>query len=468
MIRLPLATNSYPAASRPLSIQRLINFYTETEPVDAKSKLAIYQRPGLRLWKDFLSSDGIRFLHLMGGSLYVVIGVNVYRLDSGGNATLLGTVFSTTGSVYGANNGTQLAIVTASDGRGYVATSTTFGPITDPDFLGAAAVAYIDGYMAFIKPNTDVWFISNLNDAFNYDGFDAATAESQPDGLIGMVSDNRALWLFGETSVEVWYDSGDPDFPFDRISGAVIEYGCAAGGSINQADNAVLWLANDLTVRIARGYTSAERISNHGMEAAIQGYSTVSDAQSFVFTQRGHTFYVLRFPMANACWVLDLSTNSWLEWQSGVSGNAFNVCGYANAFGLDLVGDASSGKIYVLDPNTYSDNGETIIRAAVSPPYQADTLRSIMDSFELDMGVGVGLTTGQGSNPKAMLECSDDGGYTFGNQRVKEIGPIGTYNTRVRFTRMGAFRQRSIKVSFSDPVNIAIYAAAVNIRPLQT
>jgi len=466
MMRLPLATNSYPSASKPLSIQRLVNFYAETEPPDAKSKIALFQRPGLRLWKNFNSANGIRLLYPMGGSLYVVWATNVYRVDSGGNETLLGTINSTFGAVYGADNGTQLTIVTVSDSLGYVATSTTLVQITDPDFLGAVAVSYIDGYNAFIKPSTDIWFISNLNDALNYDGFDAASAESQPDGLVGMISAYRELWLFGSTSTEVWYNSGDPDFPFERISGGVLERGCSAQGSINKADNSVLWLGDDLILYRSNGY-NPQRISNHGMEDAMQGYSTVADAQSFVFAQRGHTFYVLRFPTANACWVFDFSTGALQEWQSGVSGDAFNVNGYAKAFGLDLVGDADAAKIYVLDPDVYADDGAPIIRQAVSPPYQADTLRSIMDSFELDMEVGVGLTTGQGSDPQVMLDFSDDGGNTFSYQRTRTIGRIGNYRTRVRFLRLGSFRQRSIRVSVSDPVSVTIYAAAVNIRGLQ-
>lgn len=466
MIRLPLATGSYPAASRPLSVQRLVNLYAETQPPDAKSKVAIFQRPGLRLWKNVGVSSACRLLYAMAGTLYGLFGTTVYRFDSGGNATSIGSVTSSTGAVYAADNGTQMALVTVSDGAGYVVTTTGVAQITDPDFLGAAGVAYIDGYLAFIKPNTDVWFISNLNDALAYDGFDAATAESQPDGLVGIIADHRELWMMGATSVEPWYNSGDPDFPFERVSGGTMERGCAAGGSIAKADNSVIWLADDLTVRKADGYNPV-RVSDHGIENAIQGYSTVLDAVSFVFTQRGHTFYVLTFPTANATWVLDLSTMRWTEWQSGVSGR-FAVSGYAKCYGLDLVGDAATGKIYVLDPETYSDNGEEMIRIAVSPPYQADTIRAVMDSFELDMEVGVGLTTGQGSSPTLSLDWSDDGGFTWGTIRTKSMGAIGQYRTRVRFDRLGIFRQRSLRVTVSDPVKVAIYAAAVNIRGGQT
>jgi hypothetical protein len=81
------------------------------------------------------------------------------------------------------------------------------------------------------------------------------------------------------------------------------------------------------------------------------------------------------------------------------------------------------------------------------------------------METGVGLADGQGSSPQIMLSWSDDGGKTWGNERWASAGRIGEYRHRVRWYRLGAFRQRVLRVQVSDPVPITIAAAYAEIQP---
>jgi len=43
-----------------------------------------------------------------------------------------------------------------------------------------------------------------------------------------------------------------------------------------------------------------------------------------------------------------------------------------------------------------------------APPLHADGKRLFMPWFELELEAGVGITTGQGSDPQIMLDYSDD------------------------------------------------------------
>jgi hypothetical protein len=464
-VRLPIATNSYPAASKPLSVQKLVNLYAETQPQDAKAKVALFQRPGMVLWSNLGSP--VRAMFNVQGTLYAVAGTGVYRIASNGVSTLLGNVSVSTGQVFGADNSNgQLVIVTVDDAKGWVVTTSSLTQITDEDFLGAAYVTMVDGYHIFVRPTGEQWFISDLLDPLSYDGFDIATAESQPDGLIACVNIYNTLWLFGERTIEVWQDTGNSDFPFERVSGATVSRGCAARGTIAQFDNTLGWLGDDLIVYRNQGYQPV-RISTHALENEIRKYEQadgIFDAYAFSFAVNGHTFYVLTFPSSNATWAFDASTGVWTNFQSGVE-DMWNVSAYAFVYGESLVGSAD-GKIYRLDNDVYEDDGEVLFRQAVSPPFQADTKRAKMASIIMDMEVGVGLTTGQGSNPQLVLDWSDDGGFNWSNQQFASIGAIGEYKKRVEFRRLGSFRQRSLRFTVTDPVKVSFYAAAVSIEGL--
>jgi hypothetical protein len=86
-------------------------------------------------------------------------------------------------------------------------------------------------------------------------------------------------------------------------------------------------------------------------------------------------------------------------------------------------------------------------------------------ALELMMQTGVGLATGQGSDPQARLSWSDDGGYTWSNEVSRPIGKIGERNARVRWLRLGRGRDRVFKVEISDPVRRVFTSCALTTVP---
>jgi hypothetical protein len=51
-------------------------------------------------------------------------------------------------------------------------------------------------------------------------------SKGAPDNLVGVVNSHRELLFPGTDTLEIWYDSGDADFPFARQGNAFIERGC--------------------------------------------------------------------------------------------------------------------------------------------------------------------------------------------------------------------------------------------------
>ena len=64
-----------------------------------------------------------------------------------------------------------------------------------------------------------------------------------------------------------------------------------------------------------------------------------------------------------------------------------------------------------------------------------------------------------GYNPHAMLRFSDDGGYTWSNEIVVELGQIGATAWRALWRRLGKSRDRVFEVTITDPIPIAIVNA---------
>jgi len=453
-MRIPLAVNSYQARSKPLSAQRLVNLYPETSPPDAKSRVVLIGTPGLALFAT-VGTGPVRGLQRMNNVLYAVSGIEVYKIAADGTATKLGDVTGS-GPVSMADNGSQLVIV--GDGKGWVCDGVTVVRITDPDFPPPSSVAWVDGYHVFTRVDTGQFFISSLYAATTYDALDYATAESLPDNAVAVFVDHREVWVFGEHSVEVWFNSGNATFPFERVTGASLERGCGGRYTIAKVDNSVFWLGEDNIVYRADGYTPV-RISTHAIEYAIA--KAGGQPRGWTYTQEGHAFYVLSY--ADATFVFDATVGLWHERQSHNLARWRVDCGQV-CYGQNLVGDHETGQVYALDLDTYSENGAVMVRVATSPPIHADGKKFTMAFFEIEIESGAGLASGQGADPQVMLEWSDDGGATWSNEHWTSMGQRGDFSHRPIWRRLGQAVSRIMRVTIAEPIKVAIIAANTDVK----
>lgn len=461
-IPVNFALQAYESRSKPVSAQQLVNLYPENNPQESKTPVTLHGTPGLSLFAT-VGSGPIYGMKLMRSLVYVVSGDEVYTLSSDGTSALLGTLSHSVRDIVDmAENGTQMVMVLPT-GEAYVATTSSLAQITDADFPeNVESVDFMDGYHIFSKDATDQFLISALNDATSYDPTDKSAAEDESDNIVRMFAEHEELWAMGEETIEVFVNTGNEDFPFERLTNTKIERGLAAKMSVAADDNAIFWLGEDRIVYRTNQYTPV-RISTHAIEEAIRKYTTISDAHAFIYTQGGHKFYILTFPTEEATWIYDIATKVWHERRS-FELDRWRVNRHSAAFGKNLVGDYVNGRIYELDLDAYTDNGDTIQRIAAGVPIFNNTGRMIVDRFRLDFEAGVGLTTGQGSDPRVMLEFSDDGGRTWSNEKWRDIGKLGKYKNRAVWRKQGQTRERVYRITVSDPVKVAISGAYVDLR----
>ena len=471
-MKTPILGSAYVARSVNAADNRMVNLFPEIVPEGGKEPAFLQRAPGLTALAT-IGIGPIRGLWTYGSYGYVVSGPTLFQIDSSWVATAKGTVGGT-GPVSMADNGTQLFIAANPLGYIYNASTNVFQQITDPDFPGAGTVGYIDGYFTFNEPDSQKIWVTQLLDGTSVDPLEFASAEGNPDNVVAIFVDHREVWVFGTNSTEVWYDAGLLDFPLTRIQGAFNELGCAAPYSIAKMDNQVYWLGKDARgqgiVYKAAGYIG-QRVSTHAIEWQMQEYADLTDAVGYTYQQDGHSFYVLNFPSANTTWVYDVATGAWHERASFANGDFNRHRANNQMFFNDttVVGDYQTGKIYAFDLEVYADDGaaQKWLRSWRALPTGANNLtRTIQHALQLDCETGVGLNSGQGSDPQVMLRWSDDGGHTFSNEHWKSMGAIGKFGKRTIWRRLGAtmkIRDRVYEVSGTDPVRIYIMGAELAI-----
>lgn len=465
-IPVPFVGPSYEARSTYANAERAINCFVEINP-SSRAPLALYGTPGLPKVAT-VASSGARAAITFGRYSWFVVGTFVYRIDQNYVVSRsAGSLVTGSGIVSVASNGTEVLIVDGA--RGYVLNlaSNSLTTITDVDFPnGVTQADYMDGYFIVTGNGTQQFYISELLSGGTWDGTDFASAEGSPDNTVGLIVDHREVWLFGSNSAEIWVNTGASPFPFERSGNTFIEHGCIAPRSIQKMDNTVFWLGGDDrgygVVWRAAGYVPT-RVSTHAIEHAIATYPTITDAYAFTYNQEGHAFYVLTFPSAGKTWVFDASTSMWHEraYRDPVTGSLgqWRPSVHCILNGEHLVGDHADGRIYKLDLDYFTDDGDPILRLRASQTQAQLQTRLFYNWLQVDMQTGVGLATGQGSNPKLMMRYSNNGGQSWSDIRQGTVGAIGDYDGRCIFSRMGAGRNRVWEVSMTDPVPFCIVGA---------
>lgn len=453
-LSLPLA--SYELRTAQASTSRLVNCHPEALPEDSPWPFRLARADGLASWAT-VGTGPIEGLYADHGLLYAVSGGGFYSITSTPTATFRGAVGSSS-EIDMDSNETAVVIVSPPAAYSYTPGTTTFATISDADFTarGAGDVEFCDNFMLFREPDTARFFALDLGSVSAATSTMFATAEGAPDTLVGMKVDQRQVLLFGEKSLELWYNAGVSGFPFERMEPGFIERGCVNGKTVAKLDQSVIWVADDYTVRRLEGLTPV-RISTHAVEQWLRSVTLLS-LRAYSYSREGHFFYMLTAP--EGCFVFDAATQLWAERSTYGSEPAWEWGNPVSFAGKILVGSTVSNVIAELSPTTYTETGPTTQRMEWTyTPVYPQGQRVFFDRFEIVGEVGVGLTTGQGSDPEIMLSWSDDGGQTWFNAPNRKLGKIGEYGSRVFWSGLGSCSSahgRVFRAAVSDPVRFTV------------
>lgn len=456
--------------------ERLVNWMVERmESPGATARFALYPTPGMS-FVSYTDTGPGRAHEFYDNREFIVDGALFYEIDETGTPTARGTlaVDSNPATIsWNGDGGGELFIT--SGGNGYVMNLTTNVVSTISALTGKATMGrMLHGYFLALDANTGTIYSSELQDGLTWNTSTMFQQRSaQPDPWWSMEVKGDYIYLFGPETGEVWYDAGSSPFPFAKHPSGGIEFGTAAPWSVKVTDTSIMWLggsrAGKGSVKRATGF-APEDVATYPVQYAISNLTDVSDAYADSYTESGHTYYVLSFLKGNRTWVYDLQMQMWHErgtWDVSSAISDFSVwrphC-HAFAFGRHRWLDVVDAAVYEASLTTGTDaivnstSGGLIVddlpirRLRRGPTVSNENSRTYYSAFEVDLEAGLGLTSGQGSNPQVQMRLSNDGGRTWSAERMRSAGKTGEFSKRVRWERCGMGRRRAFEISVTDPI----------------
>lgn len=452
-MQVPLSPG-YTDTQLPITAQRMVNAY----PVVAMSEQGkrfvrdIVGAPGMKVWATVDAGETCRGMFAGENFLYGVWGDTAYKVNASGTATSLGDLDTSTGHVWIESNLTesQVAFGDGTDIYTWTEGTTTWAKVDDVDKPNASSMTYQDGYLIISQTSSGRFYISSANDFTAWDGTDYANAEAYSDYLVAVFSFNRQLFLMGNRSMEVFYNSGDSNFPFTRYASVFIDDGLAAAAAIAKADNAWFYLSSDLQIKRMSGY-APQIVSTRIIDKAISEMSDVSDCVAFSYNFEGSEQIVFQFPTGDKTFVYDAASGSWFERETGTNGARWIVTAVARWADKILVGESTNGKLYELDAGTYLDDAATIpFIYHTQELVGQDGFRTVHNRLTAEFEPGVGDVTT--TDPQVELKWTDNRGKSWNTALSRALGGAAEYSTRMIWARLGAPRRRVYELKITDPV----------------
>ena len=465
---LPIPLGFYQSGTRPLSSQRCINWIPTVAEAAALNDKALIQPSGVTQFAN-AGGDACRGAWVMKEVPYFVMGNSLISVSSIGAITTHGNI-SGTARVSLADNGTFLVVVVpGGDAYAFNNETNALTQITDPDFQTSDTVTFYRGYFVFTTTDGRQLFVSNLNSPLTFDALDFGSAEGDPDRIVTQIVEHDELSIIGAKTTEVFRSVGGADFPLQIITGAFTQKGAHTKYGVVKFDNTYMFVGggeNELTaIWRQSSSSSAVKVSTDAIDNAIQEFTKdeIANAFAMTFSKKGQffalfTFNSTRMPGKTFAYNATASglsgTSVWFEFQTGMSDAPWRVNSIVKAYGKLLCGDSNDGRIGELIDNVYTEYGAAVLRQATTSPFSQNGTSIFAGELEATFESGVGLTTGQGSDPVAMMEFSDDGGNIFKGPFKRSIGKIGEFGHETVWNRQGRFpNARTMRFTVTDPIN---------------
>lgn len=459
-MRVPMNFNagSHEARSALISTHKTVNLYPALTST-GKHQIALYRTPGLTspvtVGAGSHRCDPVNFQ----GNQYVVSGSELYKVDVNDSATKIGDLNTSGGRVSMVAGFNYLVLVDGSNG--YTYDGTTFATITDVDFPDTTThIAEHNGYYIAIDPDTGNFYISDNGDPTSWNALNFRNAEANPDNNRAVAVINDLIWVLGQVSTEAFYDSGDPDFPYEKVGGGYIDWGIQSPHSIAKMDNSLFFLGQNQQGGDAVIRTNGLQgmvISDDDLSYQISQLSTKSDATGHTYIQAGHAFYVLTFPAAGRTFVCDITQNNeWHERESGGLGR-WRVSGINYFNGKQYAGDYDNSKLYTLDLDVYDEDGETLKWLRRTGVVHKDRLPLTVHDLIIDIEGGTANLNAPGNDPVIMLRYKRDGYWS--DVIPLSIGKRGQYHYKAASGPLGDGYDWVFEISGTDAIPITIGGA---------
>jgi hypothetical protein len=397
--------------------------------------------------------------HEFANELYVLSRRSLFKVDSIGSVTNLGSVDTGIGSnterAIIDDNGETMAIVIPGVASYFYDATNGLVQITDTIFQdfeaesgGVTSVVEIDGYFIW---STDVSIFQSSSVVTNMGQTFDALAFVQPflkEDLIRVGKARGQLMAMGANTIKTFRNVATEPFAFVEVPGSTIEKGLAFRGGWIEFDNSFFFWGGGKNEKDAAwrgvGSGSVSKISTDAVDA-IWRDATYASNSAIAYAWNGQLiigFYNPPTPLFYNITASALKGQSvWFSTEFGDLVSPIKVYNKIISFG-------ASGKIGYFDNernSEYLEGGRTCIFAGKYLVGQGDHL--FVDEIELLAETGVAQQvwdSSADSNPQVLLEYSKDEGRTWISKGSRSMGKLGAYNTNIQWNRLGRFNDRAI------------------------
>jgi len=449
------ATKSAKGRVQKLTVERLYNCYVEAQQQGAIAPAGIIGAPGMNPIVTLPSDSDrrVRGIEIIDGNrIFAITDSNFYEVLS--NTSVQISSITIRGRVSSANNGNSIVFC-----DGYkVYYWTEADGVRELEVPPANAVSFIDGFYVFNQRGTGVFYILR-DDVF--DPTEIATAEAAPDNIITLLVDHREIWLFGSVSLEVWFNAGLADFPFQRLQGAYIEKGIAGSQLATKCNNTVYWVGHDRIVYMASGYQPIP-ISSNAVHLALAEEPNIEESTLYSYTQEGHNFIVINLKDKKSTWVFDTTTRQWSERGTNAFGRyPADIVAKNNGVdvmieGKPVVGHFDRPEVSFLDLDYGLVGNELLLRDCICPPIFDSVNRIKHASLEIVMDVPIVKEAPNdddccnlpdfSENEWIGLSWSSDKGDTYTHNERQSFGKWGVPDERITWWKLGSDYWRSYRI----------------------
>ncbi len=408
-----------------------------------------------------------RGAHVKAGKAYFLNGETLVRIDISIDedgvpsfvVVALGTIEGTERASM-ADNGTQLMVLIPG-GKGYIideSSGTPFVEITDPSFTANGNPQHVRFNSSFFVVTTDTkkFIRSDANDGTSWSALNVFSAESDPDNITAIHTNNNRVYIGGSETIEEFAFNGTV---YQR-TGFFIDKGVSSPFAMESTNNSFMWIGagtNESPAIWILAGNQAQKVSTTAIDKILQSFSAtdIEQAFSYSFAQNGAYFIGFSFPTLTL--EFNTVTGKWNERKSQIINTKgltetirWRVNSVAFVDGFLLCGDSQDGRIGEISPFTYSEYEEEIIRSCVVQPLTNQG--NVISISELEPTFKSGVGTLEFPDPKVRMATSTTGNG-FNNETSRSIGGVGKYNARTIWRRQGQFpREALIKFRMSDMV----------------
>ena len=201
--------------------------------------------------------------------------------------------------------------------------------VTDVDYPSETVpgVVTMDGYVFVMTPAAEI-YNSDLELPASWNALNFITAEMEPDSGVAIAKHLNYVVALGQWTTEFFYDAANATgSPLSRLESSSMWVGCAAGRSVVNAANMLIWVAKDRTKGrwvIGLEGLQVQKLSTPAIDRIITA-STLATVRSFPVMLDGHMFYVLQLIDDGLTLVLDIGEKKWAVWSTLTAAAAKSV-----------------------------------------------------------------------------------------------------------------------------------------------